>query len=194
MTGTTVAQPGTAPLSTTLDPGTVPLESGGGRVALGMADDKAQEPAKTDAAKVDAPKKPVSVRETLESVKADMDKEAADKGEAAAKDAKAKVDEATQVKKTAAAIYTDEQALAEAQIRLANKVNREKVVAQQKLLEGERKVLVELLTEEQIAEQLAVTIKGVEWHLSRVYRKLGIGSREELAPLLDDADEISVSA
>jgi DNA-binding CsgD family transcriptional regulator len=49
-------------------------------------------------------------------------------------------------------------------------------------------------TNRQIAEQLAVTIKGVEWHLSRVYRKLGIGSREELAPLLDDADEISVSA
>jgi DNA-binding CsgD family transcriptional regulator len=41
------------------------------------------------------------------------------------------------------------------------------------------------LTNRQIADALAVTVKGVEWHLSRVYRKLGIGSRAALAGLLD---------
>ncbi|WP_182525034.1 helix-turn-helix transcriptional regulator [Nocardioides dongkuii] len=37
------------------------------------------------------------------------------------------------------------------------------------------------LTNRQIAEQLLVTIKAVEWHLSHVYRKLGIASRTRLA-------------
>ena len=41
------------------------------------------------------------------------------------------------------------------------------------------------LTNRQIAEQLSVTVKGVEWHLSRIYRKLGIASRQDLVPLLD---------
>lgn len=36
------------------------------------------------------------------------------------------------------------------------------------------------LTNRQIAERLAITIKGVEWHLSRVYKKLDIGSRADL--------------
>lgn len=40
-------------------------------------------------------------------------------------------------------------------------------------------------TNRQIADELTVTVKGVEWHLSRVYRKLGIGSRVALADLLD---------
>lgn len=40
------------------------------------------------------------------------------------------------------------------------------------------------MTNREIAEELDVTIKGVEWHLSRVYRKLGIGSREGLARLI----------
>ncbi|RKN12218.1 LuxR family transcriptional regulator [Streptomyces radicis] len=35
-----------------------------------------------------------------------------------------------------------------------------------------------------IAHTLFVTIKTVEWHLNRVYRKLGISSREELAKVL----------
>lgn len=36
------------------------------------------------------------------------------------------------------------------------------------------------LTNRQIAEQLLVSIKAVEWHLSRTYRKLGISSRSGL--------------
>lgn len=43
------------------------------------------------------------------------------------------------------------------------------------------------LTNRQIAEQLSVTIKGVEWHLSRVYRKLGISSRAGLGAVLNVA-------
>lgn len=41
------------------------------------------------------------------------------------------------------------------------------------------------LTNRRVAEQLGITIKGVEWHLSRVYRKLGIPSRAALVELLD---------
>jgi DNA-binding CsgD family transcriptional regulator len=41
------------------------------------------------------------------------------------------------------------------------------------------------LTNREIAESLEVTVKGVEWHLSRVYRKLGIASRDALAQLLN---------
>lgn len=40
------------------------------------------------------------------------------------------------------------------------------------------------LTNRQIAQQLFVTIKAVEWHLSNVYRKLGIRSRTRLPSAL----------
>ncbi|MDN4173217.1 helix-turn-helix transcriptional regulator [Nocardioides sp. SOB77] len=40
------------------------------------------------------------------------------------------------------------------------------------------------LTNRQIAAELVVTVKAVEWHLSRVYRKLGITSRTRLAATL----------
>jgi DNA-binding CsgD family transcriptional regulator len=40
------------------------------------------------------------------------------------------------------------------------------------------------LTNRKIADQLVVTVKAVEWHLSRVYRKLGIQSRGALAASL----------
>jgi len=40
------------------------------------------------------------------------------------------------------------------------------------------------LTNRQIAEKLLVTVKGVEWHLSRIYRKLGIASRATLRDLI----------
>ncbi len=40
------------------------------------------------------------------------------------------------------------------------------------------------LTNRQIASELVVTIKAVEWHLSHVYRKLGISSRVNLSATL----------
>jgi DNA-binding CsgD family transcriptional regulator/predicted negative regulator of RcsB-dependent stress response len=41
------------------------------------------------------------------------------------------------------------------------------------------------LTNRQIAEQLVVTLKTVEWHLAHAYTKLGVHSRRELAGKLD---------
>ena len=41
-------------------------------------------------------------------------------------------------------------------------------------------------TNRRIAEDLFVTPKAVQWHLTNVYRKLGVHSREELAPLVRD--------
>lgn len=40
------------------------------------------------------------------------------------------------------------------------------------------------MTNRQIAAELVVTVKAVEWHLSHVYRKLGISSRSMLASTL----------
>lgn len=40
------------------------------------------------------------------------------------------------------------------------------------------------MTNRQIAEELVVTVKAIEWHLSHVYRKLGIASRTRLAATL----------
>jgi len=42
------------------------------------------------------------------------------------------------------------------------------------------------LTNRQIAADLEVSVKGIEWHLSRIYRKLGIANREALVELLDE--------
>ena len=42
------------------------------------------------------------------------------------------------------------------------------------------------LTNRQVASELAVTVKAVEWHLCHVYRKLGIRSRLRLADSLGD--------
>ncbi len=41
---------------------------------------------------------------------------------------------------------------------------------------------------EEIAEQLRLSGKTVEWHLTRVYRKLGVRSRTELVVLLAFGD------
>jgi DNA-binding CsgD family transcriptional regulator len=43
------------------------------------------------------------------------------------------------------------------------------------------------LTNREIAERLLVTVKGVEWHLSRVYKKLGISSRTRLSGIFPQA-------
>lgn len=55
------------------------------------------------------------------------------------------------------------------------------------LTDAERRVAVlasDGLTNRLIAEQLEVSVKAVEWHLSRVYRKLGIRSRQSLSQTL----------
>jgi ATP/maltotriose-dependent transcriptional regulator MalT len=55
------------------------------------------------------------------------------------------------------------------------------------LTASERRVAslaAEGLTNRQIAEQLLVSMKAVEWHLSNVYRKLEIRSRKALTPSL----------
>jgi DNA-binding CsgD family transcriptional regulator len=38
-------------------------------------------------------------------------------------------------------------------------------------------------TNPEVADELGITRKTVEWHLSRLYRKLGVHSRGELASL-----------
>ena len=43
------------------------------------------------------------------------------------------------------------------------------------------------LTNRQIAGELVVTVKAVEWHLSHVYRKLGVPNRTGLAATLGEA-------
>jgi DNA-binding CsgD family transcriptional regulator len=42
------------------------------------------------------------------------------------------------------------------------------------------------MTNKEAAAQLFLSTKTIEAHLHRTYRKLGIGSRHELAPLLAD--------
>jgi DNA-binding CsgD family transcriptional regulator len=44
------------------------------------------------------------------------------------------------------------------------------------------------MTNRQIAEALFVTLKTVGWHLGNAYRKLGVGTREELAALFSSED------
>ena len=41
------------------------------------------------------------------------------------------------------------------------------------------------LSNREIAGELFVTVKAVEWHLSNAYRKLGISSRRDLNAVLE---------
>jgi DNA-binding NarL/FixJ family response regulator len=66
----------------------------------------------------------------------------------------------------------------------ARPVHREALAA---LTASERRVArlaADGMTNREIAQQLVVTVKAVEWHLSHVYRKLGIRSRAGLASTL----------
>jgi DNA-binding CsgD family transcriptional regulator len=47
------------------------------------------------------------------------------------------------------------------------------------------------LTNREISAQLYVTVKAVEFHLSRVFAKLDVRGRRELAAALDDLDGAS---
>jgi len=71
--------------------------------------------------------------------------------------------------------------------RLGASPRRVEVEALAALTVSERRVALRAadgLSNREIAEELVVTVKAVEWHLSRVYRKLGISSRTRLAAAL----------
>ncbi|WP_460793961.1 LuxR C-terminal-related transcriptional regulator [Nocardioides pacificus] len=68
--------------------------------------------------------------------------------------------------------------------RLGQPARRSRSEAVATLTSAERRVAglaAEGLTNRQIAQQLFVTVKAVEWHLSNTYRKLGIRSRSRLS-------------
>ena len=59
---------------------------------------------------------------------------------------------------------------------------------QDELTKGEQRVIALAATgkgNKEIAEELVVTVKAVEWHLSNAYRKLGINSRRDLMAVLE---------
>ncbi|HRD63599.1 MAG TPA: helix-turn-helix transcriptional regulator, partial [Nocardioides sp.] len=71
--------------------------------------------------------------------------------------------------------------------RLGQQPRRVQTEAMAALTASERRVArmaAEGLTNRQIAAELVVTVKAVEWHLSHVYRKLGISSRTNLSATL----------
>ena len=78
--------------------------------------------------------------------------------------------------------------------RLLGRLGEAPLLSPAEVLSGltvsERRVTLlaaEGLTNREIATQLAVTTKAVEWHLSNSYRKLGIRSRSGLASLTETA-------
>lgn len=71
--------------------------------------------------------------------------------------------------------------------RIGEPANRPAAEALALLTPSERRVAdlaATGLSNRQVAQDLFVTVKAVEWHLSNVYRKLGIHSRNELPTLL----------
>jgi DNA-binding CsgD family transcriptional regulator len=59
------------------------------------------------------------------------------------------------------------------------------------LTPGERRVadlVVDGKTNREIAENLFVTVKAVQWHLGHIYQKLNANSRDELIAELCQAD------
>jgi ATP/maltotriose-dependent transcriptional regulator MalT len=78
--------------------------------------------------------------------------------------------------------------------RLGQQPRKVETEAMAALTASERRVsrmAAEGLTNRQIAKELVVTVKAVEWHLSHVYRKLGISSRTMLAEILGVPDRVA---
>jgi ATP/maltotriose-dependent transcriptional regulator MalT len=73
--------------------------------------------------------------------------------------------------------------------------DRRMLSGREALTAGEDRVAVlaaEGLTNREIAQRQFVTVKAVQWHLRNVYRKLGVGSREELPSALGLAERPQV--
>jgi DNA-binding CsgD family transcriptional regulator len=71
---------------------------------------------------------------------------------------------------------------------LGARPRRARMTGADALTPGERRVAQMAsrgMTNRQIAEELFVTPKAVQWHLMNAYRKLGVNSRDALAPALN---------
>ncbi|WP_372734849.1 LuxR C-terminal-related transcriptional regulator [Nocardioides sp.] len=78
--------------------------------------------------------------------------------------------------------------------RLGQQPRKIETEAMAALTASERRVArmaAEGMTNRQIATELVVTVKAVEWHLSHVYRKLGINSRTMLAETLGMSEQVA---
>jgi ATP/maltotriose-dependent transcriptional regulator MalT len=74
----------------------------------------------------------------------------------------------------------------------AKPCERRAAQASQVLTPGEWRVATLVaagLTNRQVSHALFVTAKAVQWHLGNIYRKLEIGSREEIAGFVPAAEE-----
>lgn len=78
--------------------------------------------------------------------------------------------------------------------RLGQQPRKVETEAMAALTASERRVArmaADGMTNRQIASELVVTVKAVEWHLSHVYRKLGISSRTLLAETLGVSERVA---